>query len=76
MAKQGLMDEAGYEPVVDEIAFDDGFKKGVEWALEEYNTRLHIALQKSNFGVVGHGTYDEVLENLLDDFENGRCKIE
>ena len=30
MAKQGLMDEAGYEPVVDEIAFDDGFKKGVE----------------------------------------------
>lgn len=42
MAREGLMDDSGYEFYVDEDAWNDGFKEGFLKGIDEFAERISV----------------------------------
>ena len=78
MAREGLMDDCGYEPYVDEDAWNDGFKEGFLMAIDEfaeklkweYENSIGIPQREINFA---KAVIDQVAERLKGEREDD-CK--
>jgi streptogramin lyase len=46
MAREGLMDDTGYDFYVDEEAWNDGFKAGFLMAVDEFAEKLKAIVEK------------------------------
>lgn len=65
MAREGLMDDCGYEPYVDEDAWNDGFKEGFLKAVDEFVERI-----KAHTKIVGT-TYLEDIDKIAEELKKG-----
>lgn len=70
MAREGLMDDCGYEPYVDEDAWNDGFKEGFLKAVDEFAECLSLGISESLiWGMLPvdckEGVSDEIVEYVL-----------
>lgn len=66
MAREGLMDDCGYEPYVDEEAWDDGFKAGFLMAIDEFAEKCKENVFCKTFGL-REVDIDKIAEQLKEE---------
>ena len=47
MAREGLMDDTGYDVCIDEDAWNDGFKEGFLKAVDEFTEKISLEISES-----------------------------
>lgn len=73
MAREGLMDDCGYDVYVDEDAWNDGFKAGFLKAVDEFAEKLKAkstflkSLQNDYYGYVCEEEIDEIADQLKEE---------
>ena len=69
MAREGLMDDCGYEPYVDEEAWNDGFKAGFLMAVDEFAEKIKHEIRNCSwqFSRLEEKTIDEMVEQLKEE---------
>jgi len=69
MAREGLMDDCGYDVYVDEDAWNDGFKAGFLKAVDEFAEKIksEIANCSWQFSRLEESTIDKLADQLKEE---------